>query len=177
MKKFLMIAAWVVGSLVVIVVGGGLLLSPRWEVERSRVIAAPPEAIHPHVDDLAKWPAWSPFEKQDPAMTIEIGTPSSGVGARRSWKSESMGNGSQTIVASDPKKGVAFDLQMEGFPVFRGEFAFEPAEGGTKVTWSDRGDVGGNPIHRWFALFSDSLMGETFDKGLADLETAVLTKR
>lgn len=176
MKKFRKVTAFVVVGLALVIVVGGLLLSPAWHVARSRVIPAPSAAIHPYVEDLAKWPSWSPFEKQDPAMEIEVSTPSSGVGARRSWKSESMGNGTQTITKSDPAKGVTFDLQMEGFPVFQGEFAYEAASGGTKVTWTDRGDVGGNPIHRWFALFSDSLMGDTFDQGLADLETAVLAK-
>ena len=177
MKKALKIAAWVVVVLLVVVFGGGLLLSPKWEVSRSRVIAAPPAAIHAYVGDFAKWPAWSPFEHQDPAIVIDCPPPSSGVGAKRSWKSEKVGNGSQTIVASDPAKGMTFRLDIEGFPPFDGVFDYEPVAGGTKVTWTDRGDAGGNPINRWFSKLMGPMMGTTFEKGLADLDAAVTAKK
>src|SRR5207249_4772718 len=116
----------------------------------------------------------SPFEEEDPNIKITIDGPSSGVGAKRSWKSDKVGNGSQTIVASDPAHGMKFDLEIEGFPTFQGEFVYEPVAGGTKVTWTDKGDVGGSPINRWFAKMMDGMMGSTFDKGLADLEAAVV---
>ena len=177
MKKFLKIAAWTVAALLVVVFGGGMLLAPKWEVTRSRVIAAPPEAIHAYVGDLAKWPAWSPFEKEDPAIVIECGQPSSGVGAKRSWRSEKVGNGSQTIVASDPAKGVMILLEIEGFPSFDVEFVYAPVAGGTNVTWSDRGDVGGNPLNRWFAKMMGPMLGGSFEKGLADLDAVVTAKK
>jgi hypothetical protein len=176
-KKALKIVAWVVGGLLVVFFGGGLLLSPKWEVTRSRVIAAKPEAIHAYVGDLAKWSAWSPFEKEDPAMVVEYGQPSSGVGAKRSWRSEKMGNGSQTIVASDEAKGTTYSLEIEGFAPFEGVFAYQPAAGGTTVTWTGRGDVGGNPVHRWFAAMTDVMMGPSFERGLADLDAVVTAKK
>jgi hypothetical protein len=176
-RKALKIALWVVAVLLVVVFGGGMLLSPKWEVTRSRVIAAKPEAIHAYVGDLAKWPQWSPFDHEDPAMVIECGQPSAGVGARRSWRSESMGNGSQTIVTSDPAKGLKLLLEIEGFPSFDVEFAYEPSAGGTNVTWTDRGDAGGNPINRWFAVMMGPMLGSTFEKGLADLDAAVVAKK
>lgn len=178
MRKSLKVAAVVVGALVVVFVGGAYLVPSRWEVARSRVIPAPPAEVHAYVGDFAKWPAWSPFDTVDPTMRLVVDGPSAGVGARRSWTSEEMGNGSQTIVASDPSKGAAFDLTIEGFPTFRVDFAYEPAPGGgTKVTWSDRGEMGMNPVHRWFGLFMEPMMGDTFEKGLADLEKAVVAKR
>jgi len=164
----------VVGALLVLLVVVGLLLPADWRVERSAVIAASPAAIHPHVDDLAKWPAWSPFDKEDPAMSMEVSTPSAGVGAWRTWKSEKMGNGRMEIVRTDPAKGVAITLTMEGMDPFAIEFVYEPAgEGSTKVTWIDTGKAGANPFHRWMMLAVDPMIGPYFERGLASLKTLV----
>lgn len=100
-----------------------------------------------------------------------------GVGAKRSWRSEKVGNGSQTIVASDPAKGVKLLLEIEGFPSFDVDFAYEKVAGGTNVTWTDRGDVGGNPVNRWFARMMGPMLGSTFEKGLADLDAVVTAKK
>jgi hypothetical protein len=67
---------------------------------------------------------------------------------------------------------MTFRLEMEGFEPFEGIFAYERTAAGTRVTWTDRGDVGGNPLMRWMALAMDPMMGPTFEKGLADLEAA-----
>jgi hypothetical protein len=177
MRKFLKVTAIVVGVLLVVLVAGAYLVPAKWEVTRSRVVPAAPGAIHAYVADFAKWPAWSPFDHEDPEMRITVGATSAGVGAQRSWTSETMGNGSQTIVAADAAKGMACDLAIEGFPTFRVEFAYEPVAGGTKVTWTDRGESGMNPLHRWFTLLMEPMLGPTFEKGLANLEAAVVAGR
>ena len=142
------------------------------------MIAASAADIHPYVEDLAKWPLWSPFDKEDPAIVIDLGTPSRGVGAKRSWRSEKMGNGSMEVLRSDPATGVAFTLTMEGgFEPFEVTFGYAPEPGGTRVTWTDHGDLGSNPIHRWFGVLMDGMVGGMFEKGLADLETVVVAKR
>jgi len=52
-----------------------------FRVERAIRIAAPPEAIFPHINDLTKWSAWSPWEKMDPAMKKAASGPPRGKGA------------------------------------------------------------------------------------------------
>src|SRR3546814_19010105 len=42
--------------------------------------------------------------------------------------------------------------------------------GGVRVTWSDAGDLGMRPLHRWFGLFFDRMIGGDFEKGLAKLK-------
>ena len=69
MRKKLLIAlgVLVVGLLIFAVV---ILLQPgTFRVERSIVIAAPPEAVFVQVNDLHNWNAWSPWAKRDPNMT------------------------------------------------------------------------------------------------------------
>ena len=50
------------------------------------------------------------------------------------------------------------------------EHMLEPAEGGVKVVWVDAGDLGMNPMSRWFGLFLDGMIGPDFEKGLAKMK-------
>ena len=43
-----------------------------FRVQRAAAIQAPPERIYPLIADFQRWPAWSPYEKMDPAMKRSI---------------------------------------------------------------------------------------------------------
>ena len=51
-----------------------------------------------------------------------------------------------------------------------GEIKLEPAGQGTRVTWTNQGDVGSNPINRYFAQVMDRLVGSDFEAGLKNLK-------
>ena len=42
----------------------------EFRVTRLAKINAPPEKVFPHVNDLHRWEAWSPWAKMDPACKI-----------------------------------------------------------------------------------------------------------
>ena len=46
----------------------------------------------------------------------------------------------------------------------------EPSGQGTRVTWTNQGDVGTNPINRYFAQAMDRLVGPDFETGLKNLK-------
>ena len=170
MPGWLMITLWIVGGVVVLVVGVGMMLPRAFEISRSIVIAAPPEKIHPFLDSFRNWPRWSSFDTADPDIRFDVPEPSSGVGAKRSWKGRRMGDGSQWIVASDPRKGVSMKLEMTHME-HSFEFTFAPEAGGTRVTWSDRGQFPAAPHWRVMGnLFLQSMLGGMFEKGLAALK-------
>jgi hypothetical protein len=54
-------------------------------VSRSIKISVPPEKIFPHVNDLHKWEAWSPWAKLDPSAKNSFAGADSGTGAAMSW--------------------------------------------------------------------------------------------
>ena len=176
MPDWLATTLWIVGPLLVVFFVGGMLLPRDFKVERSIVIAAPSEKIHPHVDSLAKWPAWSPFDTEDPTIVWEQGEQVAGVGAKRSWKSKKMGDGSQWITASDPKTGVSMKLAMAGgcMEPFDIAIKFAPESGGTRVTWTDTGRFPSAPHWRWMGfLFVERMCGKMFEKGLKALKHVV----
>jgi uncharacterized protein YndB with AHSA1/START domain len=104
-------------------------------------------------------------------MQIEYGGPPAGMGAKWAWKSKSQGDGEMTFTAAEPAKRLAFDLYFPDFgTTSKGELRFEPADAGTRVTWTMNGDMGRNPLHHWFALGADRMVGKDFAEGLAGLK-------
>ncbi len=151
---------------------GSLLLSGRFEVERRTVIAAPAERVFEQVADPRRWKDWSVWTRRDPAIQIRYDGEPSGAGAAWSWTSATEGNGRMRFTAAEPARRLAYELSFEGFGgVSRGEMLLSPAAGGTELRWIMRGDMGGNPMFRWVALFADRRVGGDFDDSLATLKT------
>lgn len=176
MPDWLVTTLWIAGAVLVVFVVGGMLLPRHFEVSRSIIVNAPPEKIHPHLDSFERWPAWSPFDTEDPRIVWDSSGPQAGVGAKRSWKSKKMGDGSQWIVASSVKTGVSMKLEMAGgcMEPFDIHFTFTPDAGGTRVTWIDRGTLPAAPHWRWMGyLLVPSMCGKAFAKGLAALKRTV----
>lgn len=144
---------------------------PRtYRVERSTVINARPEVVHPLIADLRAWKSWGIWQERDPAMTLSYSDPARGVGAWSSWQSAKEGSGKMTITQTTPTR-VAYALE---FPDFGTKSAatleLVPAGTGTRVVWKDEGDLGMNPMNRWFGLFLEGLIGPDFEKSLANLK-------
>lgn len=156
------------GALALLVVGGGLLMPREYAVERSLVVEAEPEAVYALVADLEANQVWSPWKHKDPSIDVTYGDKKVGPGASYSWTSEDSGIGSLTIAEAIPNQSLTTALDFDG-TLATGHWSFEPAEGGTKVTWGISGDNGFNPIARWFGLAMDSLVGADFELGLERL--------
>jgi len=163
----------VLGVLIVVLVIGGLLLSPKFTVTRSIVVNAPADKIFPLVADPRGWKQWSVWNKRDPAMQIEYSGPPSGAGAKWSWHSKSEGDGAMLFTAAEPNKRVGFDLTFVDFgTTSKGELVFAPEGSGTRVTWTMNGDIGKNPLFHWIALGADGMVGKDFEAGLEGLKAA-----
>ncbi len=159
-------------ALVVVLAAVSFLLPSQWKVERSVLVEAPSTSIYPLVANLkAGWSQWSAFDFQDKDIQYSYSGPEEGVDASRSWISKKMGDGYQKIVKADPSSGVEFELGMNKPKfVMTGVIAFEQTNSGTKVTWTDTGSIGLNPVHRYMGLLMDKMMGKTFEKSLASLK-------
>lgn len=164
-------------SLIVIALlftGIGFLLPASWTASRSVIIKSPPEAIHAYIENLRKWPEWSPWtQEKDPQLQYIYEGPDTGVGAQQNWTSSKMGKGWLRLVESDPKRGVKFDLfiDMEGSQSnVSGRISYETAGDQTKVTWTDQGNAGGNPYKRWMNILIVAMLEKDMDVGLAKLK-------
>lgn len=150
---------------------------PRsYRVERSAVMQARPEAIFPQIADLRAWKNWGVWQERDPGMKLEYSAQATGVGAWSSWDSAKEGRGKMTITEQTPTQ-VVYALEFPDFGTrSTGKIALVPEGGATRVVWTDEGDLGMNPMNRWFGLFIEGMIGPDFDKGLANMAKLVEKK-
>jgi uncharacterized protein YndB with AHSA1/START domain len=161
----------VLGILVLGALAAGVFLPSRFEVSRSIVIAAPADRVYDLIADPRQWRKWSVWQRRDPGMDIRYSGPQFGQGAKWAWKSKSEGAGNMEFVRVEPDKRVEYTLVFAEFNLrSAGAFALEPAAGGTKVTWTNAGDVGSNPLKHYLAVSMDHLVGPDFEAGLANLK-------
>ena len=146
----------------------------EFTVTRSAKFAAPPEEVFPHVNDLHKWEAWSPWAKLDPNAKNSFAGPAAGVGAAMAWEGNcKVGVGRMTITESRPCELIRFRLEfikpMQATNM--AEFSFKPDNNQTVITWTMSGK--NNFVGKIFGLFMncDKMIGGQFDKGLATLKS------
>ncbi len=168
-RALLACTALFVGTLALIFLAG-LFLPDHFEVQRTREITAKRARLHSLVNDLERWREWTSLGEKGDAIVLEYSDPSSGVGAWYSWRGENVSSGRIQITASDPAKGVWYDMSFahEPYPM-KGALRYLAAGEGLELEWSLRGELSG-PLERALGPIIAWRAGADFDKNLAALE-------
>jgi uncharacterized protein YndB with AHSA1/START domain len=168
-----------IGIVIVVGIAAVLLLAATkpdsFTVKRVASIQATPEKIFSLINDFNRWPAWSPWEKKDPAMKRTLSAATSGKGATYAWEgNREVGQGSMEIAESVPSSKVAIKLDfVKPFQAHNQvEFALEPRGDATDVTWTMQGPTPylAKVIHVFVDM--DRMVGRDFEAGLANLKAA-----
>jgi hypothetical protein len=143
-----------------------------FRVTRSTTVQAPPERLHPLINDLRQFNTWNPYEKKDPQLRGEYRGPQAGPGAAYHFQgNKDVGKGSIQILESAPAK-VTMELHMiEPFEARnRVEFSLQPRGNATEVTWAM--NCASPLMARIVGLFldMDRMIGRDFEAGLANLK-------
>lgn len=156
----------------------GLFLPGHVEIQRVVKINASRARLHPLLHNLERWREWSTWGDTGAPTVLEYSDPSSGVGAWYSWRSDKSGAGRIEITASDPTKGVWYDMTFDLDPdpmkgalryLPEGENGQESSGGeGLELEWSLRGELSG-PLERALGPIIAWRVGADFDKNLAGL--------
>lgn len=111
--------------------------SGRVRVEATRFIAASPEAVYANVADLARWQAWNPWLEHARDARAEVD------GVTLAWDVPQVGRGRISQTGQTPPRALrqqfSFDLPFACRG--RSDWRFDPAPGGTLVTWRFKGRV------------------------------------
>jgi len=170
MKTFLKIVYWLLGLIAVLVIIA-FILPKTYKVERVVYISADKDLIYSLTSNFNKWDLWVPWTKEmDSTAVFEIQGPDGQVGTIWKWKGKKMGEGTMTATELIPGQLVAYDLSFNnGKYQSKGKVVIEAGDS-CKVSWTDEGDLGYNPMARYMGLFMEKMMGPDFEKGLAKLK-------
>ena len=171
--KLLLKILGALAALVLLLVLVAFFLPRQYRVERSILVNAKPDAVMAQTTVLRAWKNWSAWHLRDPNMKLAYSEQPTGVGAWASWESKNEGNGKMTITEQTPSK-LTYRLEFPDYGMqSTGTFEVQPQAGGLRVVWADTGDLGMNPMNRWFGLFLDKFIGTDFATGLANLKKLV----
>lgn len=168
LKTILIILAALLGLLVIL----GLVGPASYRVERSTVIAAPPEVVYGYVSRLAMMKEWGPWQEMDKDQVQSIEGADGTVGAVWMWEGDTVGKGMQTLTALEPNKSVRAELKflepMES--VSTATYELQALGDSTMLTWGMEGENGF--VGKIVGVFMDmdAMIGPDFEKGLAKLK-------
>ena len=161
----------VVGVVVLAIVVAGVALPSKFTVARSVTISAPADRIYDYVVEPRQWAKWSVWQQRDPRMRVAYAGPPFGMGAKWSWESAKEGSGNMEFTRVVPNALVEYSLVFADYGMrSTGAFRLQSVGNATIVTWTNTGDVGGNPLKHYLAVMMDRMVGPDFEQGLANLK-------
>ncbi len=146
-----------------------LAMPKGFVVERSVTIQAPLPLVLGIVEDLQRFPTWSPWSAADPTTTHTLGSVVSGEGASVAWVGAQGASGALEVQSVESPRRITTALVLDGQSTWRSTYTFSPTDGGVRVTWGLTGS-GEGPFGGVFAMFMDGTVGPLFEQGLSGLK-------
>ena len=130
-----------------------MLLPSGFKVQRSVEMAATPDRIYPLIADPREWKRWSVWNRRDPAMTDAV---LRALPMNRASLERGRARAKATARwSSRPPCRTSASTTRSGFPDMgmrsSGQLRLEATGAGTRVTWTNEGDMGcepGQPLFR-----------------------------
>ncbi len=170
MKILKRIIIWIL-VLILLLIGVAYLLPGSYKIERSTLIKSDGEMIYSMVCDFHNWEHWTPWSFDDDTTAVEEIIGNCEVGSINRWDGEEMGKGEMKVTELIAGQKIMWDLGFEGFSQkMIINMYFEPEGDDWVVTWTAEGDLGYNPMYRYYGLLLDSDLGADFEKGLQQLK-------
>jgi effector-binding domain-containing protein len=148
------------------------LLPGSFKVERSILIKADRATIYSMACDFNNWELWSPWSSAMDSTVVFENIGGCEVGAVHKWNGEEMGVGQMAIIEIVEGEMIKWELGFEGHSqkMIIG-MTFEPEGDEWLVNWTAEGDLGYNPLFRYYGLMIDADLGEDYENGLQNLKT------
>ncbi|MDO8837061.1 MAG: SRPBCC family protein [Vicinamibacterales bacterium] len=160
------------GIVLVLLAVVGLFLPRQVHVARVMTVNATSESLFTILNGFTHFNKWSPWASLDPGAQYTYEGPTDGRGSRVRWVGDpaTLGSGSMEVITSEPhgRVQVKLDFGPQGDAVIT--YSLTPHIQGTQVTMAFDGDMGFNPVSRYFGLMFDKMIGADFERGLAGLK-------
>ncbi|WP_078055284.1 SRPBCC family protein [Flavobacterium crassostreae] len=140
-----------------------------FEVERSKVINSPKEAVFSYVNDYKNWVDFGSWIKKDPEIKNVFPENTIGKGAFYTWESKDGDGRIQTLYTKE-NDSIAQKMDFNGSPSLV-YWTFKETPKGTKVTWRIKGNM--NFAFKVYTALNggvDRVIGSMYEKSLENLD-------
>lgn len=161
------------GGLIVLVLIIAAFMPSEYAIQRSIQINVPDSTVYMFTADHNNRRSWDPWLETEPSATTKVsGTPGQ-PGYSWHWEGVKIGKGVMKTVALQPFSMIRSEIYFgESQEPGKVNWEFSPAENGTLVTWGIHGSLG-YPLERLMGPFMDSLLGDSFERGLSKLKSVL----
>ena len=144
----------------------------EYRYEYSVVIDAPSSTIFSLINDLKEHEGWSPWIEKDPKAVLTYTATTTGEGASVRWKGQTIGEGSQQIVASIEDKEVKLKLLFKAPYEDEAEASWwlDEVDDGVMVTWSIWGNANFTRKAMDKIFDFEAMLGDDFNRGLRNIK-------
>jgi hypothetical protein len=169
----MMIALYIVGGIVLLVVLLVLLAPTDFKMEQSITINRPKDQVFPYLKLLKNQDNWSVWNMKDPNMKQELRGTDGTVGAVNAWDStdKNVGAGEQEITKITEGSRVDFELRFLR-PMQATNYSYLIAtpvgNASTEVTWGFYGKAK-RPMNA-MSMLMKGMLNKAFSDGLANLK-------
>jgi effector-binding domain-containing protein len=167
LKKIIIWLLVLIGILILV----AYLLPGKYNVERSTLIKGDRGMVFSMVCDFNNWKLWSPWSADKDSTVVIENIGCCEVGAVQKWDGEEMGKGEISITELIPGEKITWEMGFEGYSqMMLIGMTFEAEGDEWLVTWSAEGELGYNPLYRYYGLMIDSDLGMEYENGLKNLK-------
>lgn len=171
--KFLKTLGWLVLLLIVSFLLIAAFSRKDFKTTQSTVINAPQSLVFNTVNDLSTWDSWSAWVEMDPTTVSTMGEKYIGKDGYYTWSGEVSGQGTMKISDTDPPNAISTFVDFGDQGNADANFKFEPADGGTKVSWGFHSHVG-FPFNAMMVLMGmKKMIDKDYARGLELLKIKV----
>lgn len=166
--------------LLILIVLGALYLGTldgKYDVRRSRSIAADPVVVYNDLNDYKNWSDWGPWFEEDSTLTVQYESKTKGNDAGYSWTSEKDGGGRMRTLKTNPPERLDQEIIFNTpFGEMRSEvyWIIKKTETGTDLTWGIKGEM---PfLSRFMVDKMEAQMGPMQERGLELFDESIQRK-
>lgn len=143
----------------------------NYEVKRTIFIKSPPATVYNYISDYKNYDQWGFWKEELPGAKFTSSPNSSGVGSSYQWKSVNNDNGEISTTFLVENDSIAQKFTINENPGTYNWKLIDSANG-TKVIWYAKGKLRFmSKIKSVFNGGIDAVMGNNFEKSLANLDT------
>ena len=148
---------------------------PKYSVARSIHIDSDPNSVFDKVSDFSTWTTWSPWLCAEPDAKVTVSENSNSVGSSYAWEGEITGSGELEHLRLEPGRFIEDEIRFlkPWKSISKVGFQFEPAQNGTKVTWTMDGSLPWFMF--WMLPMMEPFIGMDYDRGLAMMKEWIET--
>jgi hypothetical protein len=153
------------------------VLSDTYTVERTINIHAPKDSVFSFVANIKTWEKWYPWFLVDSLKQSDVHATPEYVGSYWKWNGNLIGKGELIFTDVAPTDSIAADMKFKEpkASVVKEYWYFKTNGDSTAVTWKHVGNLD-YPMGRILGLWSDKMLGATFEEGLKNLKSELERK-